>query len=135
MKMGNRTIKTLWRMCQEIPEVIVEDEVIVTQLITSFLNPCLDRLVGPKCLKLKSKSKINDFEVFNFHPKELLTYICEIYLLIYRVQPRKMVKICSEDGRHFNPKTFNEAVAILVWEAIMGAAMITEFHAFESRFR
>merc|ERR1719197_1430601 len=73
MKMGNRTIRTLWNISREAPDVIVGKLNVLQQLLHNCLNSCLDRLVGPRCLELKmEKGKMNDFEEYNFKHKELL---------------------------------------------------------------
>merc|ERR1712048_1241888 len=72
MKMGNRTIRTLWSISREAPMVIVGKLNVLQQLLHNCLNSCLDRLVGPRCLELKmQKGQVNDFEEYNFKPKEL----------------------------------------------------------------
>merc|ERR1740121_205319 len=57
MKMGNRTIRTLWSISREAPVVIVSKLNVLQQLLHSCLNSCLDRLVGPRCLELKMHKK------------------------------------------------------------------------------
>merc|ERR1711972_48469 len=68
MKMGNRTIRTLWSISREAPMVIVGKLNVLQQLIHNCLNACLDRLVGPRCreLKMQAGEQHKDYEEYNF---------------------------------------------------------------------
>jgi|EP00427_Karlodinium_veneficum_P039908 hypothetical protein len=128
MKMGNRTIRTLWSISREAPDVIVSKLNVLQQMLHNCLNPCLDRLVGPRCLELKGESK--DFETFNFYPKELLQFIAEMYVFVSRSDKLKVQRLVLEDGRSYNPRTFQKAVGILRRERVIPTGMLTDFEEF-----
>lgn len=128
MKMGNRTIRTLWSISRQAPDVIVGKLNVLQQLLHNCLNSCLDRLVGPRCLELKGQSK--DFELYNFKPKELLQFIAEMYVFVARADPGRVQKMITEDGRNYSPKTFQTAVRILSRERVIAADMLKEFEGF-----
>lgn len=128
MKMGNRTIRTLWSISREAPDVIVGKLNVLQQLLHNCLNSCLDRLVGPRCLELKGETK--DFELFNFKPTELLQFIAEMYVFVARADKDRVQKMITEDGRSYSPKTFTTAVRILKRERVIGKEMLDEFEEF-----
>lgn len=131
MNMGHRTIRTLWSISREAPMVIVGKLNVLQQLLHNCLNACLDRLVGPRCLELKmQKGQANDFEEYNFKPKELLQMIAEMYVFVGRADKEKVQKMITEDGRSYRPKTFMKAVGILKREMMISAAMLKEFETF-----
>jgi len=131
MKMGNRTIRTLWSISREAPMVIVGKLNVLQQMLHNCLNPCLDRLVGPRCCELKmAKGARQDFEEFNFKPKELLQMICEMYVFVAREDKEKVQKMITEDGRSYRPKTFHKAATILGREQLISQEMLREFEKF-----
>jgi len=131
MKMGNRTIRTLWSISREAPMVIVTKLNVLQQLLHNCLNSCLDRLVGPRCLELKmQKGQVNDFDEYNFKPKELLQMIAEMYVFVGRADKDKVMKMITEDGRSYRPKTFAKAVSILKRENMISKEILTEFEQF-----
>merc|ERR1712087_834340 len=71
-----------------------------------------------------------DFEEFNFHPKELLQYIAEMYVCVSRADKDRVQKMITEDGRSYKPKTFSKAVQILKREQMISSAMLKEFETF-----
>lgn len=131
MQMGHRTICTLWSISREAPMVITSKLNVLQQLLHNCLNSCLDRLVGPRCLELKmQKGQANDFEEYNFKPKELLQMIAEMYVFVGKVDKEKVQKLITEDGRSYRPKTFQKAVAILRREQMISTDMLSEFSTF-----
>lgn len=128
MKMGNRTIRTLWNVSREAPDVIVSKPNVLQQLLHNCLNACLDRLVGPRCLELKGESK--DWDAFNFQPKELLQWIAEMYVFVARADKDRVLKMITEDGRSYKPDTFNKAVRVLKRERMISEEMLKDFEAF-----
>jgi len=128
MKMGNRTIKTLWSICGEAPMVIASKLNVLQQLLHNCLNSCLDRLVGPRCMELKGST--NDFQEFNFDPKELLQKIAEMYVFMNRADKDRVQKMITEDGRSYRPKTFIQAVKILRRERMISKEMLSDFEQF-----
>lgn len=131
MKMGNRTIRTLWSISREAPMVIVGKPNVLQQLLHNCLNACLDRLVGPRCLELKmQKGKAQDFEEYNFKPKELLQFIAEMYVFVGRADKERVQKMITEDGRSYKAKTFGRAVQILKREQMISSNILKEFETF-----
>merc|ERR1719401_1979383 len=131
MKMGHRTIRTLWSIIKEAPIVIVSKLNVLQQLLHSCLNACLDRLVGPKCLELKmQKGKARDFEEYNFSPEELLHMIAEMYIYVARSDKEKVQKMITEDGRSYRPKTFQKACQVLRRKQLLSAEVTKEFEDF-----
>jgi len=131
MKMGNRTIRTLWSITKEAPMVIVGKPNVLQQLLHNCLNSCLDRLVGPRCLELKmQKGQVNDFGEYNFQPKELLQMIAEIYVHVGRTDKERVQKMITEDGRSYRPKTFIKATQILGRENLISPKMLKDFEVF-----
>jgi len=128
MKMGNRTIRTLWNIIREAPEIIVAKLNVLQQLLHNCLNSCLDRLVGPRCLELKGQSK--DFDQYNFQPTELLQFIAEMYVFVARADKDRVQKMITEDGRSYRPKTFLTAARILKRERVISTDMLSEFEKF-----
>lgn len=128
MKMGNRTIRTLWSITREAPLVIVQKLNVLQQMMHNCLNPCLNRLVGPRCLELKGAS--HDFEEFNFKPKELLQMIAEMYVFVGRADKDRVHKMIIEDGRSYASTTFLKAVKILRRENMIGKEMLGDFENF-----
>mmetsp|Transcript_110713 Transcript_110713/g.319814 ORF Transcript_110713/g.319814 Transcript_110713/m.319814 type:complete len:1018 (-) Transcript_110713:151-3204(-) len=131
MKMGHRTMRTLWSIIKEAPIVIVSKLNVLQQLLHSCLNACLDRLVGPKCLELKmQKGAANDFEEYNFKPKEMIQMVAEMYIYVARSDKDRVQKLIVEDGRSYRPKTFQKAVQVLKREQMIAAQMLQEFESF-----
>lgn len=131
MKMGNRTIRTLWNISREAPTVIVSKSNVLQQFLHNCLNPCLDRLVGPRCLELKmQKGKACDFDEYDFKPTELLQWIAEMYVFVARGDREKVQKMITEDGRSYKAKTFGRAVQILKREQMISGALCKEFEEF-----
>lgn len=131
MKMGNRTIRTLWSITKEAPMEIVGKLNVLQQLLHNCLNCCLDRLVGPRCLELKmAKGQRNDFSDYEFKPVELLQMIAEIYIYIARADKDRVQKMITEDGRSYRPKTFVKAVSILKRENMIAPDLLKEFEKF-----
>jgi len=131
MKLGNRTIRTLWSISRETPSVIVSKTNVLQQMLQNCLNSCLDRLVGPKCLELKmAKGERVDFDEYEFKPKELLQMIAEMYVFTSRADKSKVFKTITEDGRSYRPQTFAKAVSILKREQLISQAMLKEFETF-----
>ncbi|KAF4741001.1 hypothetical protein FOZ62_028790, partial [Perkinsus olseni] len=65
-------------------------------MLTSCIDPCIDRLVGPKCLELKGKSY--DFNEYNFDPKDLLRKLAEMYVYLARGGgTEKISRIVADD--------------------------------------
>jgi hypothetical protein len=128
MKMGNRTIRTLWSISKEAPDVIVSKPNVLQQMLHSCLNACLDRLVGPRCLELKGQTR--DFEEFDFKPKELLQFIAEMYVCVSRSDKDRVQKMITEDGRSYRPDTFVKAVRVLKRERMISSDMMTAFENF-----
>merc|ERR1712066_867520 len=129
--MGHRTIRTLWSISREAPMVIVGKPNVLQQLLHNCLNACLDHLVGPRCLELKmQKGQANDFQEYNFQPKELIQMIAEMYVFVGRADKDRVQKMITEDGRSYKPKTFSKAVQILKREQMISSAMLKEFEDF-----
>merc|ERR1719394_1140526 len=102
MKMGHRTIRTLWSISREAPSVIVSKMNVLQQLLHNCLNSCLDRLVGPRCRELKmQQGKANDFDEYNFDPKGLLQMIAEMYVFVARADKERVQKMITENGRSY----------------------------------
>jgi len=131
MKMGHRTMRTLWSIIKEAPVVIVSKLNVLQQLLHSCLNACMDRLVGPKCLELKmQKGAASDFEQYNFKPKEMIQMVAEMYIYVARSDKDKVHKLIIEDGRSYRPKTFQKAVQVLKREQMISAPLLAEFETF-----
>ncbi|KAF4656359.1 hypothetical protein FOL47_009025 [Perkinsus chesapeaki] len=129
MSMGHQTVSTLHAMCKEAANVILDDRVVLEQMLTSCLDPCIDRLVGPKCLELKGKSY--DFNEYNFDPKDLLRKLAEMYVYLARGGgTEKISRIVADDQRYYSPQTFNKAVTILRRERLLVGDEFKEFEAF-----
>eukprot|EP00396_MALV-II-16_sp_LP-1_P000354 gene354-265_t len=128
MKLGFRTIKTLWFVCKETPEILARKQHVLQQFLHSCLNACLDRLVGPKCMQLKGDAR--DFEEFKFKPKELLSMIAEMYLAVAKLEKDRVMKTIIEDGRAYHPGTFEKSYRILKRERILPEKVVEEWHEF-----
>jgi hypothetical protein len=72
-------------------------------MVTSCLNPLLDRLVGPKWLDLvgpsKQTGKRDLLGLYGFDHRKLLSNLCEIYVYLYRHEPTRAIKLVAEDER------------------------------------
>jgi ubiquitin conjugation factor E4 B len=131
MRMGHQTMSTLHQMCKQTCEVLADDKVVLDQMITSCLDPSLDRLVGPKCLELKSQTSRYDFAQFEFDPKKLLFQIIEMYVYLSRGDRReKVAKVLSEDQRYYRPETLRKAINIARREFLIAPEMLKEFEDF-----
>jgi len=131
MKMGYRTIRTLWSISREAPIVIVGKLNVLQQLLHNCLNPCMDRLVGPRCLELKlSKGPATDLDQFEFKPRELLQMIVEMYVSVARADKDKVMTMITEDGRSYRPKTFLKAVTMSKRDGIVPPADVKYFEEF-----
>lgn len=131
MKMGHRTIRTLWSITREAPMVIVSKLNVLQQLLHNCLNSCLDRLVGPKCLELKmAKGSRNDFDDYSFKPTELLQMIAEMYVHVGQADKDRVQKMITEDGRSYKPTTFMKAVKILRRDQMISSSMLKDFERF-----
>jgi hypothetical protein len=117
-------------MCKQTCDVLVDDKVVLDQMITSCLDPSLDRLVGPKCLQLKGQQGSN-FGFYEFDPKKLLYQILEMYVFLARGDRRERVaKALSEDQRYFRPETLRKAISIARREHLIQPDMLKEFEEF-----
>jgi len=130
MQMGHRTIRTLWNIAKDVPSVLVSDLVVLTQMLQSCLNSTMDRLVGPKCLQLKNQSGVKDFDEFNFKPRDLLSYVVEMYVCIARECKERAIRIIAEDERNYSADTFRKAVNISRRENVVSSATTKEFEQF-----
>jgi len=130
MQMGHRTIRTLWNIARDVPSVLVSDAVVLTQMLQSCLNATMDRLVGPKCLQLKNESGVKDFDEFNFKPKDLLSYVVEMYACIARECKDRAMRIIAEDERNYSAKTFSKAVHIAKRENVVSSEVLKVFEQF-----
>jgi hypothetical protein len=131
MRMGHQTMSTLHQMCKQTCEVMADDKVVLEQMITSCLDPSLDRLVGPKCLELKGQKSRYDFAQFEFDPKKLLNQIIEMYVYLSRGERRERVaKVLSEDLRYYRPETLRKAINIARREHLIAPEMLKEFEEF-----
>eukprot|EP00415_Alexandrium_ostenfeldii_P000827 UN0827 len=130
MQMGHRTIRTLWNIARDVPSVLVSDSVVLTQMLQSCLNATMDRLVGPKCLQLKSASGVKDFDEFNFKPVDLLSYVVEMYACIARECKDRAIRIIAEDERNYSAKTFSKAANIARRENVVSGEVIKVFEQF-----
>lgn len=128
MDLGHRTIKTLYSLAKEAPDVILGSDVVLPQLIQSALNPCLWRLVGPKCMQLKGDSK--DFDKYGFKPKELLSWIVEMYVIIGGSEPGKVCRLIVEDERHYRSDLFQQAKKIVKREQMLPQKVLDGFEVF-----
>ena len=128
MRMGHQTVSTLHQMCKQTCAVLVDDKVVLDQMIACCLDPCLDRLVGPKCLQLKgSNSVVADFTLFEFDPKKLLNHIIEMYVYLARRAKERVAKAVSEDLRYYRPETLRKAVTIARREHLVSPEILKEF--------
>jgi len=130
MQMGHRTIRTLWNIARDVPSVLVSDVVVLTQMLQSCLNSTMDRLVGPKCLQLKNQSGVKDFEEFNFKPKDLLSYVVEMYVCIARECKDRAIRIIADDDRNYSADTFRKAVKISRRETVVTTDILKDFEQF-----
>merc|ERR1719443_1471251 len=121
MELANRSISTLSRVVEEAIDVLVTEQVILTQLVQNFLDPLLDRLVGPKCLALKAKDGANDFSRFNFDPRDLLRKVATMYVRAAVVNQVKVFRLVAEDPL-YKPDNFRKAQRILDREQLASAA-------------
>ncbi|CAD7948482.1 unnamed protein product [Amoebophrya sp. A25] len=127
MKMGLRTIKTLYAITQETPEIITEKGVVLQQMVQNCLNASLNRLVGPKCMQLKSSKQ--DWESVSFKPVELLMMVCEMYVLIARAEKVKVISHVNNDG-NVNVNAFQKAARIVKRDGMLRKELLTEFDEF-----
>jgi len=123
LQLGLRTLRLLWRVSKEAPETIVNLKLVLPNVVAT-LNGCIDRLVGPKCLRLK----VDNYEQFEFKPRDLLSYACETYVYLaradnYGVIPAEIVN----EGRYYKPETFSKAIRILKRESIIPGDMLRAF--------
>lgn len=130
MRMGHQTMSTLHQMCKQTSQILVNDKVVIEQMITSCLDPSLDRLVGPKCLQLKGEKSRYDFALFEFDPKKLLYQILEMYVFLGRGSTDKIAKILSEDQRYYRPETLRKAISIARREHLITPEILKEFEDF-----
>jgi len=132
MRMGHQTMSTLHQMCKQTCDILVDDKVVLDQMITSCLDPSLDRLVGPKCLQLKGQKSKYDFALFEFDPKKLLYQILEMYVYLARRgdSRERVAKVLSEDKRYYRPETLRKAINIARREHLISPDMLKEFEEF-----
>lgn len=130
MKMGHQCMSTLYTMSKFCCGVVVKQSVVFEQMIVSCLNPCLDRLVGPKCLKLKASDKRNDFDQYEFNPKTLLFQLLSIYGRLSKFNKARLIKLVTEDGHNYKPETLRKACAIARRERLVDAATLKTFEEF-----
>lgn len=130
MRMGHQTMSTLHQMCKQTCDVLVDDKVVLEQMITSCLDPSLDRLVGPKCLQLKGQQG-SGFSLFEFDPKKLLYQILEMYVYLARGDRRdRVAKVLCEDQRYYRPETLRKSINIARREHLIPPEMLKEFEEF-----
>jgi ubiquitin conjugation factor E4 B len=129
MELANRNIGMLYVTAREAIDVLVTEEVVLQQLVQNFLDPVLNKLVGPKCLALKAKDGRNDFAAFNFQPRDLLSKIAHIYVLAANAHKQKVVRLIADDSM-YKAETFLKARRILEREGIASAAQRAAFADF-----
>ena len=128
MRMGRQTMSTLHQICKQACSVIVDNRLVMEQMVTSCLDPCIDRLVGPRCLQLKGEKR--DFDVYEFDPKELLNKLCEMYVFLAESGKEKLARIMADDTRFYKPETFRKALIIVRRERLLNAEFLRKFEDF-----
>ena len=128
MRMGKQTMSTLHQICKQACSVIIDNRLVMEQMVTSCLDPCIDRLVGPRCLELKGEKR--DFEVYEFDPKDLLNKLCEMYVFLADAGREKLARIMADDTRFYKPETFRKALIIVRRERLLNAEFSRKFEDF-----
>lgn len=94
-----------------------------------MLNDWLHHLVGPPSRALK----VGDPEKYNFHPKELITQVCYVYL--HLAVSAEFAPAVAHDGRSYRPENFTKAAAILERHGLASDDDIARFRAFADAVR
>ncbi|KAK6205368.1 ubiquitin elongating factor core-domain-containing protein [Scheffersomyces amazonensis] len=105
MGLSNKTMELFKLFTKEVPQGFVLPEIV--DRLAGMLNYNLSIMVGPKCTQLK----VSNPEKYDFEPKKILTYLCEIYSNLSK-QEKFMIAV-SRDGRSFNLDYFKRAERIL----------------------
>lgn len=105
MQLTNQTVLLLQLFTSAVPQAFVTPEIV--DRFAAMLNYNLENLVGPKCGELKVRDPLK----YQFRPRELLSWLCGVYLNLSGHEP--FVRAIARDGRSFKPSNFDRAVEIL----------------------
>lgn len=105
------TIRTLAWLTTEIKTIFCHPTLV--DRIANMLNYFLEHLVGPK----RGNFNVTDKFEYEFHPKEVLEKICQIYINLgvpdTNEKYRKFCSAVSSDGRSYSENLFPQATEIL----------------------
>lgn len=90
---------------------ITSSEILLPQVVLYF-GACLNSLVGPRCLSLK----VSNFDKYNFHPREFLASLIQIYVKLFKAQgtndsSSRLINAVIKETSYSRPELFSKAVS------------------------
>ncbi|KAK6463078.1 putative uniquitin chain assembly factor [Scheffersomyces coipomensis] len=116
MGLSNKTMELFKLFTKEVPQGFVLPEIV--DRLAGMLDYNLSIMVGPKCTQLK----VSNPEKYDFDPKKILSYLCEIYYNLSK-QDKFMIAV-SRDGRSFNLDYFKRAKTILTTKTYIDISIV-----------
>jgi len=104
--MSTKTIQTIKMLTTQITNIFCHD--VLVDRIATMLNDFLLHLVGKK----RRQFKVKNLEEVEFHPKEIVSNICDIYLNLGNKSDQFCRAICR-DGRSYSADLFQQAINVL----------------------
>ncbi len=105
MMLANETIHMMKIFTETLSEAFTMPEIV--QRLADMLDYNLNTLVGERSRDLK----VEDSAKYNFHPRQLLAGIVDIYLNLRK--QKRFVEAIAKDGRSFKPDNFVSTERIL----------------------
>lgn len=103
--MSTKTIQTIKMFTSEIRNIFCHD--VLVDRIATMLNDFLLHLVGKK----RRQFKVKNLEEVEFHPKEIVSNICDIYLNLGGEDG--FCRAVCRDGRSYSAELFQQAKEVL----------------------
>lgn len=125
VQLAQQSVVLLKLFTQAVPKAFVTPELV--DRLAAMLDYNLEALVGPKCRELKVKNP----EGYGFKPRELLTYIVDVYINLSKEDA--FAHAVANDGRSFRPELFERAVELLSKRLLKSPAEIEEIKKFSDK--
>ncbi len=103
--MSTKTIQTIKMLTTQITKIFCHD--VLVDRIATMLNDFLLHLVGKK----RRQFKVKNLEEVEFHPKEIVSNICDIYLNLGGTD--NFCRAVCRDGRSYSVDLFQQAREVL----------------------
>jgi hypothetical protein len=129
------SFKMMTFLCEAFPNVIVQKQMILEQLLHTTLDYQLDSLVGPGMAKLKARGGLPDYQNFDFEPKDLIRQCMQMYISLQRADASEVVRIIGKDGRYFKVSTFTKTRGFAARHGLLNTQQMADWQAFVEKLQ